>query len=138
MSDASGRFVPNLKREDFAVYEDDQPQTITHFSAERVPVSLGIVLDTSGSMAGEKIQSARSALDRFLFDLLDEDDEMFLYRFSDDPAAAAGVDERSQSGLARARAHHAERRDGIVRRGRRSDPARAIGIAAQEGAARDF
>jgi len=85
VTDASGRFVPGLKQEDFAVYEDDQPQAITHFSAERVPVSLGIVLDTSGSMTGEKIEAARTALDRFLYDLLDDRDEIFLYRFSNQP-----------------------------------------------------
>src|SRR6187431_1835160 len=71
VTDASGRFVPDLKKEDFMVYEDDQLQTITHFNAERVPVSLGIVLDTSGSMAGDKIRAARDALDRFLRQLLD-------------------------------------------------------------------
>jgi Ca-activated chloride channel family protein len=85
VTDYSGRFISGLQAEDFAVYEDDQPVSVTHFSAERVPVSLGIVLDTSGSMAGEKIQAARSALDRFLFDLLDSHDEIFLYRFSNDP-----------------------------------------------------
>jgi Ca-activated chloride channel homolog len=84
VTDASGRFVPNLRQEDFAVYEDNEPQNVTHFSAERVPVSLGIVLDTSGSMVGDKIDAARSALDRFLYDLLDERDEIFLYRFSND------------------------------------------------------
>jgi VWFA-related protein len=81
--DASGRFVPGLRQEDFIVYEDDQPQPVTHFSAERVPVSLGIALDTSGSMAGERIQAAQSALSRFVYDLLDSEDEIFLYRFSD-------------------------------------------------------
>jgi len=85
VSDGSGRFVSGLRAEDFIVYEDNQPMQVTHFSAERVPVSLGIVLDTSGSMAGEKIQAAQSALDRFLFDLLDRQDEIFLYRFSNDP-----------------------------------------------------
>ena len=84
VTDASGRFVPGLRQEDFIVYEDDERQTVTHFSAERVPVSLGVVLDTSGSMAGEKIQSARAALNRFLYELLDRDDEIFLYRFADD------------------------------------------------------
>jgi Ca-activated chloride channel family protein len=84
VSDPAGRFVSGLSRQDFAVFEDDQPQTITHFSAERVPVSIGIALDTSGSMAGEKIASARSALERFLFELQDPDDEFFLYRFSND------------------------------------------------------
>ena len=85
VSDSSGRFVSGLRKEDFVVYEDDQPQEVTHFSAERVPVSLGIALDTSGSMAGEKIQAAQSALDRFLYDLLDRQDEIFLYRFSNFP-----------------------------------------------------
>ena len=85
VTDSRGRFVPNLRQDDFVVYEDDEPQTVTHFSRERVPVSLGIVLDTSGSMAGEKIVAARRALDRFLYDLLDRTDEVFLYRFSNDP-----------------------------------------------------
>jgi len=81
VTDGSGRFVPGLSREDFRVYQDDQLQQITHFSAERVPVSLGIVLDTSGSMHGEKMAAARAALDRFLLELLGPDDEVFLYRF---------------------------------------------------------
>jgi len=85
VSDASGRFVSGLRQDDFVVYEDDKPVAVTHFSAERVPVSLGIALDTSGSMAGTKIEEAQSALDRFLYDLLDKEDEIFLYRFSNVP-----------------------------------------------------
>jgi VWFA-related protein len=85
VSDANGRFVPGLSKDDFVVYEDDQAQTVTYFSAERVPVSVGIVLDTSGSMAGDKIRAARGALDRFLDELLDRKDEIFLYRFSEQP-----------------------------------------------------
>ncbi len=85
VTDSTGRFVPGLKQEDFSVFEDDAPQTITHFSAERVPVSLGLVLDTSGSMAGEKWDHATDALNRFLLDLLVDQDEVFLYRFSNDP-----------------------------------------------------
>ena len=84
VTDGSGRFVPNLRKEDFVVFEDGEEQTITHFNAERVPVSLGIVLDTSGSMAGEKFEHAQASLDRFLFDLLDANDEVFLVRFSTD------------------------------------------------------
>jgi VWFA-related protein len=90
VSDASGRFVPGLHQEDFIVYEDDQPVTVTHFNSERVPVSLGIVVDTSGSMAGQKIEAARTALDRFLFELLDRDDEIFLYRFASVPLLLQG------------------------------------------------
>jgi VWFA-related protein len=63
---------------------------VTHFSAERVPVSLGIVLDTSGSMDGDKIRAAREALDRFLRQLLDVDDEVFLYRFDNEPELVQG------------------------------------------------
>ena len=85
VTDRRGRFVAGLDQDDFLVYEDGVPQTITHFSRERVPVSLGIVLDTSGSMEGERMAAARQALDRFLFDLLGEDDEIFLYRFSYQP-----------------------------------------------------
>jgi Ca-activated chloride channel homolog len=85
VTDSSGRFVPNLRQQDFTVDEDGVPQQITHFSNDRVPVSLGIALDTSGSMAGERIRAAKEALDRFLYDLLDDDDEIFLYRFSDQP-----------------------------------------------------
>jgi VWFA-related protein len=90
VTDSSGRFVPDLKQTDFLVYEDDQPVDITHFSAERVPVSLGIVLDTSGSMTGTKIAAARAALERFLFDLLGPDDEVFLYRFDHRPHLLVG------------------------------------------------
>jgi Ca-activated chloride channel family protein len=90
VSDAGGRFVSGLRQEDFVVYEDDELQTVTHFSAERVPVSLGLVLDTSGSMAGDKIDAARGALNRFLYDLLDRNDEVFLYRFSDYPVLVQG------------------------------------------------
>jgi Ca-activated chloride channel homolog len=90
VSDVSGRFVPGLVQEDFAIYEDNVPQEITYFSAERVPVSLGLVVDTSGSMAGEKMDDAKSALNRFVYDLLDERDELFLYRFSDHPIFVDG------------------------------------------------
>ncbi len=85
VTDASGRFVPGLQKDDFTVYEDGRPVPVTHFSAERVPVSLGIALDTSGSMAGEKIKAAEGALNRFLYNLLAPTDEIFLYRFSNEP-----------------------------------------------------
>lgn len=92
--DESGRFVPGLSKDDFLVYEDDQPQTVAHFSAERVPVSLGIALDTSGSMARERIREAQTALRRFLYDLLGPDDEIFLYRFGDRPVVEGWTTDR--------------------------------------------
>ena len=84
MTDRSGRFVPGLRQADFVVYDDEQPVEVTHFSADRVPVSLGIVLDTSGSMAGDKIERARASIERFLDQLGDPDDEVFLYGFASD------------------------------------------------------
>lgn len=85
VTDGAGRFVPGLRKDDFVVYEDGKPQVISQFDAERVPVSLGVALDTSGSMIGEKIAAARAALNRFLFDLLGQQDEVFLYRFDSRP-----------------------------------------------------
>ena len=82
VTDRTGRFLQGLTKEDFVVFEDNQPVEITHFSAERTPVSLGIVLDTSGSMQGEKWYAARDAIDKFLQRLTDPEDDFFLYRFS--------------------------------------------------------
>ena len=81
-------------------------------------MSLGIALDTSGSMAGSKIEHARSALDRFLQNLLDPGDELFLYRFSDYPMLLAGMDQEPAATLSRALGHdQAGRRHGAVRHG---------------------
>ncbi len=90
VTDQSGRFVPGLTAQDFVLYEDGKPQEITLFESERVPVSLGIALDTSGSMLGEKIVAAQAALNRFLIDLLGAQDEVFLYRFDSRPMLVQG------------------------------------------------
>lgn len=83
--DADGRLVGDLRREDFEVFEDGEPQTVTHFARERVPLSLGVVLDVSQSMHGQRIDDARLALDRFLADLLDPADEVFVIVFNHTP-----------------------------------------------------
>ena len=85
VTDRSGRFVGGLRKEDFIVYEDGRPVEVSHFNAERTPVSLGIVLDTSGSMQGDKFHAARESIDRFLQLLSDPLDEFFMYRFSASP-----------------------------------------------------
>jgi Ca-activated chloride channel homolog len=82
VTDRSGRFYGRLRKEDFLVYEDNKPVEVTHFSADRTPVSLGIVVDSSGSMAGEKWSAAVNSIDRFFRMMNDELDEFFLYRFS--------------------------------------------------------
>ncbi len=85
VTDEDGRFVSGLRQEDFTVYEDGEVQQVSHFSNERVPVSLGIALDTSGSMTSEKMAAARAAIDRFIYDLLGPEDELFFMQFANRP-----------------------------------------------------
>jgi Ca-activated chloride channel homolog len=83
--DAAGRLVADLPRDAFEVYEDGERQTISQFTRERVPISLGVLLDVSDSMFGRRIQDARGAVDRFLFELLDPGDEFFILAFNHRP-----------------------------------------------------
>lgn len=85
VTDEAGRLVTGLARHDFDVYEDGRPQRIAQFTADRVPVSLGLALDTSDSMAGQRIVDAHSALARFLDDLLAPEDEASLVLFNHRP-----------------------------------------------------
>ena len=80
--DEDGRLVGDLRREDFEVFEDGVPQTLTDFTRDRVPLSLGVVLDVSQSMFGQRIEDARLALDQFLTDRLDPGDEVFISVFN--------------------------------------------------------
>lgn len=89
VTDADGRLVPNVAREEFEVFEDGLPQRITHFTRERVPVSLAVLLDISQSMAGERLKDALRAIDRFFFDLMDANDEFALLVFNHAPTIAA-------------------------------------------------
>ena len=82
VTDPDGHLVPALSREQFEVFEDGQPQDITQFTAERVPVSLGILLDASDSMYGRRIAEARDAVDHFVAELLDPADEFSLVAFN--------------------------------------------------------
>jgi Ca-activated chloride channel family protein len=85
VTDDSGRFVSGLRKEDFTVYDNDARQEVSYFSNDRVPVSLGILLDVSGSMTSDKIATARAAIDRFIYDLLGKDDELFFMEFANNP-----------------------------------------------------
>ena len=48
--DRQDRFVTDLAQSAFAVMEDDRQQSLTYFAQEDVPVSIGLVIDNSGSM----------------------------------------------------------------------------------------
>src|SRR5215475_13448243 len=82
--DSRGRSISNLKVDDFILEEDGKAQAITHFSQDQnVPVSVGILLDTSGSM-DRKIRTAVEAVERFSR-RIQENDEIFLISFSGRP-----------------------------------------------------
>ncbi|MGH9658220.1 MAG: VWA domain-containing protein, partial [Bryobacteraceae bacterium] len=96
--------VPNLPREAFEVYENGVRQEIKTFRFEDVPVSLGLVIDTSASMRdkGERVAAAALALVK----ASKPDDEVFLVTFADSPSLEVDFtgDLRAlQQGLARIR-----------------------------------
>lgn len=75
VTDANGKYVKGLKREDFKLFEDGQQQAwdaFSLFSAEDTPFAAAILLDTSGSMEA-RMSLARAAAIRFLDGLRDED-----------------------------------------------------------------
>jgi len=61
VNDPLNRPVSGLERENFRVFEDKVPQTITQFAMDDEAVAVCLVFDTSGSM-GEKLQRSRAAL----------------------------------------------------------------------------
>jgi Ca-activated chloride channel homolog len=85
VTDKDGRPLLGLTRDDFSVFEDGVEQPIAQFSGERVPISLGILVDVSDSMFGQRIADARRAIDRFVLELLKPDDEAFLMVFNHQP-----------------------------------------------------
>ena len=52
--DARGALVPDLRREHFTVHDNGEPQTIQFFISEDLPATIGLVLDSSGSMRGRR------------------------------------------------------------------------------------
>ena len=89
VTDAGGRLVTGLTKDDFQVWEDGIEQEVTQFTDERVPVSLGVLLDASDSMRGQPIVDARGALDRFVGELLFPEDEAFAATFNHEPRLAS-------------------------------------------------
>ena len=72
VTDGDGRFVRGLKREDFRVFDDGQPQPITHFAAENIPLELVAALDVSSSMR-VSIATVKAAAKRFLTEVSPSD-----------------------------------------------------------------
>ena len=83
VTDKNGRPRTDLKRDDFNIYEDGALQKLDYFNTgDRIPMSLGIIFDTSGSME-DKIEGVQDAVEHFVKSVA-PGDEIFLVRFSDD------------------------------------------------------
>jgi VWFA-related protein len=88
--DNKGNPVEDLTIDDFKVYEDKVPQEISHFSLHRdLPVRMGMVLDTSGSME-TTLPTVQRVVMGFLRDLLRPRDRAFIETFSDRPDMLTG------------------------------------------------
>jgi Ca-activated chloride channel family protein len=80
VTDGRGRAVSGLEKEHFTLFEDNEPQKITHFAAEDAPASIGILFDASDSM-GPKLHKARESVNALLNNV-NPNSEFFLVRFS--------------------------------------------------------
>ncbi|HWG59152.1 MAG TPA: VWA domain-containing protein [Candidatus Acidoferrales bacterium] len=82
VSDRHGQFVSNLSKNDFRVFEDKAPQQISVFSHQDVPVSVGLVIDNSGSMREKRAQVNTAALT--FVQTSNPQDEEFVVNFNDE------------------------------------------------------
>jgi Ca-activated chloride channel family protein len=76
------QLVENLTKDDFTVYEDGVKQTLLSFQHTDLPVSMGLVVDNSGSMYRKRPSVNKSALD--LVEASNPQDEAFVVNFSDE------------------------------------------------------
>jgi len=87
VTDSLNRPVTSLRKQDFTLFEGDSQQDIKYFNQEDEPISVGILLDTSGSMK-KKYELARQALKEF-FNNSNRDDDYFVVTFSEKPELLA-------------------------------------------------
>jgi Ca-activated chloride channel family protein len=88
VTDIRGKLVPGLRESDFTLYENDSPQQLLSFSRETAPISLGIVVDLSGSMVN-KLAKTQVAVNEILKNIEPADEE-FLVTFSETAQLASG------------------------------------------------
>jgi Ca-activated chloride channel homolog len=82
VTNKNGDFVPGLTRNDFRVYEDKVEQSIAVFQRRDVPVTMGLVIDNSGSMREKRAQVAAAALT--FVKTSNPQDEVFVVNFNDE------------------------------------------------------
>jgi Ca-activated chloride channel homolog len=80
--DKAGKFVTNLPQSAFQVFEDGKLQAIKVFKREDIPVSMGIIVDNSGSMRDKRQKVEAAAL--ALVQESNHDDEVFIVNFNDE------------------------------------------------------
>jgi Ca-activated chloride channel homolog len=80
--DRRGNLVMDLSRDDFTVLEDNKEQNLTLFRREDIPISLGVIIDSSGSMRDKRKQVEAAAVS--LVKSSTRDDEVFVVNFNDD------------------------------------------------------
>ncbi len=80
--DKKGKLVTNLDKGAFKVFENGQPQQVKIFRREDVPVSLGIIIDDSGSMMTKRSRVEAAAL--AMVRESNPQDEVFIVNFNDD------------------------------------------------------
>jgi len=80
--DQSGNLATGLTQDDFLLLEDKVPQQLTSFAQIDIPTTIGIVLDSSGSMRS-KMRTVEEAVNLFL-DQNNPQNELFLVRFDDE------------------------------------------------------
>jgi Ca-activated chloride channel family protein len=81
VTDPYNRLVTGLENDNFRVFEDNVEQEVVTFSAEDVPISIGVIFDLSGSM-NNKVSKAREAAIQF-FKTANPQDEFFLVSFNE-------------------------------------------------------
>src|SRR2546421_1842774 len=70
VADKKGKFVTNLRKDDFRVFEDERTQTITNFSSETdLPLTIALLVDTSGSIR-DKLRFEQEAAIEFFYSTL--------------------------------------------------------------------
>lgn len=82
VTDKSGHLVTDLPQSAFTVYENGVSQPIKSFKREDVPVSMGLIIDNSGSMRDKRAKVEAAALT--LVKDSNKDDEVFVVNFNDE------------------------------------------------------
>ncbi len=94
VTDSANRFVLGLEKQNFCLFEDGVEQKVKQFAGEDAPLSVGLLVDTSGSM-GTKLRTSRQAVTEFL-KTMNGQDEAFLVEFSDRAKLAMGFTKNAE------------------------------------------